>query len=92
MKKVMAVNCGSSSVKFKLYEMPEETVICSGIVERIGHDDAIFTIKYLKMLGIKPCSTPFYQSSQYFRDALVRANYQNLPKEIYHTEEYLKRF
>ena len=46
MKKVMAVNCGSSSVKFKLYEMPEETVICSGIVERIGHDDAIFTIKY----------------------------------------------
>ena len=45
MKKVMAVNCGSSSVKFKLYEMPEETVICSGIVERIGHDDAIFTIK-----------------------------------------------
>ena len=46
MKKVMAVNCGSSSVKFKLYEMPEETVICSGIVERIGDDDAIFTIKY----------------------------------------------
>lgn len=46
MEKVMAVNCGSSSVKFKLYDMPEETVICSGIVERIGHDDAIFTIKF----------------------------------------------
>ena len=46
MKKVMAVNAGSSSLKFKLYEMPEETVICSGIAERIGHDDAIFTIKY----------------------------------------------
>ncbi len=42
----MAVNAGSSSLKFKLYEMPEETVICSGIAERIGHDDAIFTIKY----------------------------------------------
>ena len=42
----MAVNCGSSSVKFKLYEMPEEIVICSGIVERIGHDDAIFQLKY----------------------------------------------
>ena len=46
MAKVMAVNCGSSSVKFKLYEMPEEKVLCSGIVERIGHDDGIFTIKY----------------------------------------------
>ena len=46
MKKVMAVNAGSSSLKFKLYEMPEETVICSGIVERIGFDDAIFQIKY----------------------------------------------
>ena len=46
MKKVMAVNAGSSSLKFKLYEMPEESVICSGIVERIGFDDAIFQIKY----------------------------------------------
>lgn len=45
MSKVMSVNCGSSSFKFKLYEMPEEKVITSGIVERIGHDDAIFTIK-----------------------------------------------
>lgn len=46
MKKVMAVNAGSSSLKFKLYEMPEEIVICSGIVERIGFEDAIFQIKY----------------------------------------------
>lgn len=46
MAKVMSVNCGSSSVKFKLYEMPEEKVLCSGIVERIGHDDGIFTIKW----------------------------------------------
>ena len=46
MAKVMAVNAGSSSLKFKLYEMPEEKVICSGIAERIGHDDGIFQIKY----------------------------------------------
>jgi acetate kinase len=42
----MAVNAGSSSLKYKLYEMPGEKVICSGQVERIGHDDGIFTIKY----------------------------------------------
>ena len=42
----MAVNCGSSSIKYKLFEMPEEKVICSGLIERIGHEDAVFTIKY----------------------------------------------
>ncbi|MCQ2799980.1 MAG: acetate kinase [Bacilli bacterium] len=46
MAKCMAVNAGSSSIKYKLYEMPEEKVICSGLVERIGHDDAHFVIKY----------------------------------------------
>ncbi len=58
MAKIMAVNAGSSSLKFKLYEMPSEEVITSGIAERIGHDDAIFTIKYqnekdTKILPIK---------------------------------------
>ncbi|MCI2055353.1 MAG: acetate kinase, partial [Bacilli bacterium] len=46
MSKVMAVNAGSSSLKYKMYEMPEEKVICSGIVDRIGHDDGIFRIKF----------------------------------------------
>jgi acetate kinase len=46
MAKVMAVNAGSSSLKYKMYEMPEEKVICSGIVDRIGHDDGIFKIKF----------------------------------------------
>ena len=46
MSKVMTVNSGSSSLKFKLYEMPEEKVICSGNCERIGAADGIFTIKY----------------------------------------------
>lgn len=46
MAKVMTINSGSSSLKFKLYEMPEEKVICSGNCERIGLADGIFTIKY----------------------------------------------
>ena len=45
MKKIMAVNAGSSSLKFRLLEMPEEVVITEGIVERIGYDDAIYCIK-----------------------------------------------
>ena len=46
MTKVMTINSGSSSLKFKLYEMPEEKVLCSGNAERIGLPDGIFTIKY----------------------------------------------
>ena len=46
MAKTMAVNAGSSSLKFQLIEMPEETVIAKGQVERIGLNDSIFTLKF----------------------------------------------
>jgi len=42
----MAINAGSSSLKFQLFEMPAETVIAKGQVERIGMNDSIFTLKY----------------------------------------------
>ncbi|WP_019242910.1 MULTISPECIES: acetate kinase [Bacillus] len=44
MSKVIAINAGSSSLKFQLFEMPSETVISKGLVERIGLQDSIFTI------------------------------------------------
>lgn len=46
MSKTIAINAGSSSLKFTLFEMPEEKVIASGIIERIGLKDSIFTTKY----------------------------------------------
>ncbi|WP_027107618.1 acetate/propionate family kinase [Lacticigenium naphthae] len=46
MTKTIAINAGSSSLKWKLFEMPEEIVLASGVVERIGLNDSIFTIKY----------------------------------------------
>lgn len=39
---VLILNSGSSSLKFQLFSMPEETILCSGIIERIGANDAIF--------------------------------------------------
>lgn len=42
---VLVLNCGSSSIKFKLYEMNNETELASGIVEKIGSEDAIFKYK-----------------------------------------------
>ena len=46
MSKVMAVNAGSSSLKYKLYQMPEEIEICSGMADKIGHEDAKFILKF----------------------------------------------
>ncbi|KGP73640.1 acetate kinase [Pontibacillus yanchengensis] len=45
MSKILAINAGSSSLKFQLIEMPSEEVVTKGLVERIGLDDAVFTIE-----------------------------------------------
>jgi acetate kinase len=45
MKKILAINAGSSSLKFQLFQMPGEQVMASGQVERIGLSDSIFTIE-----------------------------------------------
>ncbi|NLB11009.1 hypothetical protein GX831_00920, partial [bacterium] len=36
MSKIIAVNAGSSSLKFQLYEMPADKVLVSGVIEKIG--------------------------------------------------------
>lgn len=46
MGKVIAVNSGSSSLKFQLFDMPSEEVLTSGQAERIGQEMGVFTIKY----------------------------------------------
>jgi acetate kinase len=46
MGKIIAVNAGSSSLKFKIFEMPQETMVCSGIADRIGHENGIFEVKF----------------------------------------------
>ncbi|AXI09706.1 acetate kinase [Oceanobacillus zhaokaii] len=45
MSNVLAINAGSSSLKFQLIEMPEETVKAIGLVERIGLADSVFKIE-----------------------------------------------
>ena len=45
MSKMMAINAGSSSLKWTLFEMPAEKVIATGIVERVGLKDSVVKIK-----------------------------------------------
>ena len=44
--KILSVNAGSSSLKFTAYEMPEESVLMSGVFERIGIGESFYTIKF----------------------------------------------
>lgn len=43
--KILVLNCGSSSIKYKLYDMDGEKVLASGGVERIGLDNAFIKVK-----------------------------------------------
>ena len=53
---------------------------------------AVFVIKYLRSLGFNVNNSTFEKNSWYFRNALVRANYQNLQKGIYKETIHLERF
>ena len=53
---------------------------------------AVFFIKYLRQLGFDADNDMFAEYSWYFRNSLVRANYNNIQKKIYETTEYLEKF
>ena len=53
---------------------------------------AVFFIKYLHTLGFTATNDMFANHAWYFRNSLVRANYQNLKLGVYRTTEYLERF
>ncbi len=53
---------------------------------------AVFFIKYLRILGFDATNDIFAENAWYFRNALVRANYNNLQKGIHETTEYLELF
>ncbi len=44
--KIISINAGSSSLKFQMYEMPEENVLVSGVFEKIGLKDGFYTLKF----------------------------------------------
>lgn len=48
--KILIINCGSSSIKFKVFEMPEEKLLMEGLVEKIGEEESF--LKYTS--GEKP--------------------------------------
>lgn len=52
----------------------------------------MFFIKYLRSLGFDATNDIFAENAWYFRNALVRANYNDLKNGIYETTEFLELF
>ena len=46
MKKILVLNCGSSSIKYALYNMENRSVLTSGGIEKIGLPDSFLKLKY----------------------------------------------
>ncbi len=53
---------------------------------------AVFAIKYLRTFGFEISNTPFEKHSWYFRNALVKANYNDIKNNIHATREYIENF
>lgn len=53
---------------------------------------AVFLIKYLRSLGFDVTNDIFEKNAWYFRNAMVRANYNNLQKGVHETTEFLELF
>ena len=53
---------------------------------------AVFTIKYLRTFGFEVENDMFAEHSWYFRNALVRSNFNDYQNKIYTTQEYLMKF
>ncbi|MEM2106928.1 MAG: acetate kinase [Candidatus Bathyarchaeia archaeon] len=59
---ILTLNCGSSSVKYTLWEMPGRRRLCNGIVERVGFGDS--TIKhYGKRAVSTKCDSPNHDAA-----------------------------
>ena len=58
MKKIMVVNCGSSSLKFRLYEMPSEKLIIKGLFESIGKQNTKENFSSQYKIGDFFCKAP----------------------------------
>ena len=83
MTKILSVNAGSSSLKFQLLEMPAQTVITKGLVERIGFEDGIFNIKFEdqkieKVLPIKDHSVAVQLLLESLLDLKIVSNYDEI--------------
>ncbi len=83
MSKIIAVNAGSSSLKFRLYEMECEEVIASGVIERIGLENSVFHMNVNEEKMEKTLEIPTHKEAvQFLLEALIEKNVVSSLEEI----------
>jgi len=74
--KALVINCGSSSLKYQLFDMETEAVLCKGLVERIGMEGSILTHKPEgRKVEIKEEMKDHSKAIALVLDALTNADY-----------------
>jgi acetate kinase len=71
---ILVINCGSSSIKFQLFDMPSKKDLAKGLIERIGEEDAKITYKHngeklVEVLPIKDHKEGLSKLAQVITDA-----------------------
>ena len=56
--KIFVVNCGSSSIKYQLFDMADESVVARGVLERVGTDEAKLTHDVAGRREVRPVEAP----------------------------------
>ena len=82
--KILAINSSSRSLRFSLFEMDDETIICNGMVNNIGMSDSKYFIKYKEdniseSLGIEN----HFDAFKLIMDKIVTLNIINSLDDIY---------
>ena len=74
--KVLVINCGSSSLKYQLFDMTDESVLCKGLVERIGIEGSKLTHKVnVEKLVVEEPMKDHTEAINHVFDALLDEKY-----------------
>lgn len=74
--KILVINCGSSSLKYQLFDMTDESVLCKGLVERIGIEGSKLTHKVgSEKLVVEEAMKDHTAAIKHVFDALVHEKY-----------------
>ncbi len=73
--KTLVFNCGSSSIKFKLFQMPEEKVLADGSIERVGSNDAVAALRTTQgSIEVKKTITDYPHGFEVIKNMLLDPN------------------
>ena len=72
---ILVVNAGSSSLKYQLIEMKNESVLAKGVCERIGQEHSVLVHKGIKEVRIEAPMPTHSEAIKLVLDALVHKDY-----------------